>query len=98
MVATRDSRSRKYSDTNILINTGSTCSVFKNEHMLINIVKSRTIIPAIPNSGHQDSDHVGLFSGFFEVYFNPESLFNILLMRGRVIMDQSCYRIECYVL
>ena len=92
MAATRASRSKKYSDNDILIDTGSTCSVFKNEHMLMNIVRSKYIMRAMTNGGHQDSHHVGLFPGFFEVYYNEKSLLYILSMRDvrkhfRVTMD-----------
>ena len=55
MTATRASRSDKYSDTDILIDTGSTCSVFKNAKMLINIMRSKVIMRAVTNGGHQDS-------------------------------------------
>lgn len=37
MAATTASRSEKYSDTDILINTESAYSVFRNENMLVNI-------------------------------------------------------------
>ena len=92
MAVTRVSRSEKYADTDILIDTGSTCSVFRNNNILINIMRSGTIMRAVTNGGHQDSDHTGLFPGFFEVWLNKESLLNILSMRDvrkhfRMVMD-----------
>ena len=84
--------SGKYSDTYILLDNGSTCLVIKNEDIVIDIVKSETIMRAITNGGHQDSDHKGILPGFFKVWINKRSLLNILAMGGvrknfRVTMD-----------
>ena len=92
MVTTRTSWPKKYSDNNILLDTGSTCSVFKNANMLINIVRRKYRMRAMTNGGHQDSHCVGLFPGFFEIYYNHKSLLNILSTRDvrkhfRVTMD-----------
>ena len=49
MAATRASRSKKYSDTDILLDNGSKFSVFKNDHMFTNTVRSRHIMRAMTN-------------------------------------------------
>ena len=59
--------SGKYSDTDILLDTGSTMSVFKNKKMLLNVRKSRRVLRAYSNSGFQDSNTVGDFPGIFTV-------------------------------
>ena len=70
--------SGNYKDTYILLDTGSTASVFNNPRMLINIRGSKNTMRAYSNGGHQDTDKVGYFSGMFQVWFNPKSLLNIL--------------------
>jgi hypothetical protein len=65
-------------NNSILLDTGSTCSVFKNSEMLINIRKSATTLRAYTNGGHQDSKEVADLPGFFEVWYNPQSMVNIL--------------------
>jgi hypothetical protein len=62
----------------ILLDSKSTISVFKNEPMLTNIRHSGRIIRAITNGGHQDSDTVGDFPNLGEVWFNRNSIANIL--------------------
>ena len=69
--------SKEYSGS-ILIDSGSTCSVFCDKRFLQNIRDSSTILHATTNGGSQDSTQRGSFPGFFDVWFNPESLVNIL--------------------
>ena len=57
----------RYSDTDILIDTGSTCSVVMNEKMLLNISESEKTLRAYTNGGHQDSNQEGDFPGFSKV-------------------------------
>ena len=68
----------RYKDTAILIDTGSTCSVFHNKNMLSNVRKSRNKLHGYTNGGHQDSTLVGDLPGFFQVWYNPSSMLNIL--------------------
>lgn len=65
-------------DNSILIDTGSTCSVFKNDKMLMNIRKSPKTLRAFTNGGHQDSTQVADLPGFFQVWYNRNSMVNIL--------------------
>ena len=65
-------------DHSILIDTGSTCSVFRNSDMLTDIKKSDTTMRAYSNGGFQDSNMTGVFADVFEVWYNPKSLLNIL--------------------
>ncbi len=53
-----------YSGRDILLDTGSTCSVFNNSKMVINIEKNETKMRAYTNGGYQDSSMKGLFPGF----------------------------------
>ena len=68
----------KYNNTNILLKTGSTLSVFKNPDMLLNIRSSGRTLKAYTNDGRQDSTQVADLPGFFTVWFNPPSMINIL--------------------
>ena len=68
----------KYKDTDILIDTGSTFSVFKTPHMLLNIKESKGKMKAYTNGGRQDSTLVGELLGFFRVWYNPKSMIKIL--------------------
>ena len=78
----------------ILLDTGSNCSVFNNKKYLINIRKSANKLRAFTNGGHQDSDMVGGLPHFFDVWYNPDSLMNILSFsevakKYRITMDSS---------
>ena len=60
--------------------------------MLINVKKSKKILRAYTNGGHQDSNQEGDFPGFFKVWFNLKSRVNILSFkdvrkRFRVTVD-----------
>ena len=81
MNGVNDTKDRKYNESNILIDTGSTLSVFNNSKMLINIRRSRTRMRAYTNDGYQDSVYKGDFPGFFTVWYNPASMMNILAWR-----------------
>jgi len=62
----------------ILLDTGSNCSVFNNAEFLTNIRKSERTLRAFTNGGSQDSTHIGHLNHFFDVWFNPNSMMNIL--------------------
>jgi Zinc knuckle len=62
----------------ILLDSQSTISVFKNDAFLTNIRDSGHTLRAITNGGHQDSNHVGDFPNLGEVWFNRDSIANIL--------------------
>lgn len=62
--------------------------------MLVNIGKGKKSINGISNGGVMVTDQEGDFPGFFTVYYNPESLMNILALsntrkRFRITMDTS---------
>jgi hypothetical protein len=61
-----------------LLDSQSTISVFKNASMLTNIRNSGRVLRAITNGGHQDSIMVGDFPNLGEVWFNRNSIANIL--------------------
>ena len=90
----------RYSDTDVLLDTGSTVSVIKNRKMLINAKNSEKTLRAFTNGGHQDSTMDGDFPGFFKVWFNPESRLNILSFkdvrqRFRVTVDTAVESAMC---
>ena len=64
--------------TSILIDTGSTISVFKNKELLKNVTKSDSSLRAHTNGGFQDSVFQGYLPGFFKVWYNPHCMVNIL--------------------
>ena len=81
-----------YPDTAVLIDSGSTCSVFKNKSMLKNVREHTHMLRAYTNGGHQDSIEVGDLPNFFQVWYNPKSMLNILALadvisKFRVTMD-----------
>ena len=65
-------------ETSILLDTGSTVSVFKNRDLLKNVKTSENTLCAYTNGGHQDSSLQGDLPGFFRVWYNPSSMVNIL--------------------
>jgi hypothetical protein len=78
----------------ILLDSQSTISVFNNAALLSNIRATSQPIRAITNGGHQDSHLVGDFPNLGPVYFNPDSIANILSLAAvakvcRVTMDSS---------
>ena len=88
--------------TDILLDTGSTCSVFSNDKMLINIRKAKKKLVAKTNGGPHISDMEGELPGFFTVWFNPKSMINILSFadvrkRFRITIDtneESCFLVH----
>jgi hypothetical protein len=62
----------------ILLDSQSTISVFNNPDMLRNIRPSEEVIRVITNGGYQDSRLVGDFPNLGKVWFNPNSIANIL--------------------
>ena len=75
------SKRQSYKDTDILLDTGSTFSVFKNQEMVLNIRSSYHVLKAYTNGGRQDSKQVADLPGFFTVWYNPKSMINILSWR-----------------
>jgi len=78
----------------ILLDTQSTVSVFNNKQYVTNIRESKEVLRAITNGGHQDSYQVGEFPNLGTVWYNPNSIANILSMKEvrkvcRVTMDTS---------
>jgi hypothetical protein len=76
----------------ILLDSQSTISVFKNKRLLKNIRQSANVMRAITNGGHQDSNMIGDFPNLGPVWYNPNSLANILSLAHvvtvcRVTMD-----------
>ena len=67
-----------YSSTDILLDSGSSCSVFNNNKILKNIVDNNTTLRYYTNGGHQDLHKRGHVPGFFYVWYNPMSMLNIL--------------------
>ena len=78
----------------ILLDSQSTISVFNNKSMLTNLRPSGHVIRAITNGGFQDSDTLGDFPQLGTVWYNQESIANILSLSAvrklcRVTMDTS---------
>jgi hypothetical protein len=78
----------------ILLDSQSTISVFKNPAMLTNIRNSGRVLRANTNGGFQDSTQVGDFPNLGEVWYNPDSIANILSLADvcrvrRVTMDSA---------
>ena len=67
-----------YKNADILINTGSTFSLFKNPKMLLNIRKSSKPLKVFTNGRKQVSEYTSDLPGFFPVWFNPKSILKIL--------------------
>ena len=76
----------------ILLDSQSTVSVFKNKRLLHDIRDSPTTLRVHTNGGTQLSHQIGTVKNFGDVWFNPESLANILSMSEvskicRITMD-----------
>ena len=76
----------------ILIDTGSNCSVFNNIEMLEGVRRSKHKLKAFTNGGSQELEYRGFLPGFFEVWYNPESMIDILSFdevsrKFRITMD-----------
>jgi hypothetical protein len=90
----RDTRSNIIPDTWILLDSQSTVSVFKNRLLLSNIRTSRTTLRVHTNGGTQLSRKIGTVNNFGDVWYNEDSLANILSMAAvrkvcRITMDTS---------
>lgn len=62
----------------ILLDSQSTISVFKNKDMLRDVRRSPHTLRAITNGGHQDSNMIGDFPNLGPVWYNKQSIANIL--------------------
>jgi hypothetical protein len=81
-------------DTWILLDSQSTVSVFKNRSLLSNIRASCRTLRVHTNGGTQLSTQLGTVTNFGDVWFNTDSLANILSMAAvrkvcRITMDTS---------
>jgi hypothetical protein len=81
-------------NTWILLNSQSTVSVFKNRKLLSNIRQSPMTLRVHINGGTQTSTEIGTVKNFGDVWFNTNSLANILSMANvrkvcRITMDTS---------
>ena len=79
-------------DTWILLDSQSTVSVFKNSRYLSNIRASDLTLRVHTNGGTQLSTHIGTVANFGDVWYNKNSLANILSMAAvrkvcRITMD-----------
>ena len=70
-----------YHVTDILIDTGSTMSIFNNPIMLLNIRKSKKTMRAYSSGGHQDSNQVGDFPGLFTVWYKTFYIEHTVIQR-----------------
>lgn len=66
----------------ILLDSQSTVSVFNNRNMLKNVRPSPHVLRAVTNGGFQDSNMIGEFPNLGDVWFNQESIANILFPVG----------------
>ena len=83
-----------YLCSDILLDSGSSCSVFNNDEILENTVDSETTLICYTNDRHQDSYKMGYFPGFFYEWYNPMSMLNILSFtevrkKFRITMDTN---------
>lgn len=62
----------------VLLDSQSTISVFRNCDMLRSIRPSGCVLRAVTNEGFQYSNLVGDFLNLGKVWFNPDSITNIL--------------------
>ena len=76
-------RTTKLHTDSVLIDTGSTCPGFNYKKMLINVKKSNQTLRAFTNRGNQDSNLVGNLPGFFQIWFNPKLMINVLASNVR---------------
>lgn len=78
----------------ILQDSQSTVSVIKNAKMLTNIWSSPVVLRALTKGGYQDSAMVGDFPNLRQVWYNSQSIANLLSLAKvrkvcRVTMDTS---------
>ena len=67
----------------VLLDSQSTVSVFMNPKYLTNIRKSSSTVVVHTNGGTQTSTLIGDVTNFGPVWYNPESLANILSLAAR---------------
>ena len=72
------SQGTSYNEGDILLDTGSTVSVFKDSKMLTDIHETKQTMRALTNGGYQDSTKKGILPGFFPVWYNQDSRIHIL--------------------
>jgi hypothetical protein len=78
----------------ILLDSQSNISVFNNPNMITNIHTSTEVMCACTNGGRQCSTQIGDFRNLGNVWYNPESIANILSLSDvrkvcRVTMDTN---------
>ena len=66
-----------HDDMSILIDTRSTLSVMKTPKMVVNIRKSEKVMKAEANDGTPESRLNAFLLGFFELWLDKKSEFNI---------------------
>ena len=66
----------------ILLDSQSTINIFNNPRLFSSIrnFKEHKVVRCYCNGGYQDIHKIGIFSGIGEVYFNPKSLANLILL------------------
>jgi hypothetical protein len=65
----------------LVLDTQSTVNLFNNRHLLSNISKtSGPPLRCYCNGGYQDSTLIGTLDGYGDIWYNPNSLANILSM------------------
>ena len=89
-----DTDCRDHDNLSILIDTGSNCSVFNYKKILLDIYKSPYTLRAYTNDRYQESTEQGTLPGFFDVWYNKDSMMNILAFSGvckkfRVTVDTA---------
>ena len=88
----QDTRLSHIPSTWVLLDSCSTVSVFKTRKYVTNIRKGDRILKALTNGGHQSSTDIADTQNFGHVWFNEDSLANILSLaevskHARVTMD-----------
>ena len=81
-------------NTWVLLDSQSTMSVFNNPRYLTNIRRSTSMMTVITNGGFQSSTQIGEIANFGTVWYNPDSIANILSLAEvrkvcRVTMDTA---------
>ena len=89
-----NNKDHNYLSSDILLDSGSSCSVFNNNQLLENIKDSDTTLRYYTNGEHQNSHKKGYFAGFFYVWYNTMSMLNILSFaevrkKFRITMDTN---------
>ena len=93
MMNQSENKNNETDKNSILIDTGSTFSCINNHKLLTDIKKCKPI-NGISNGGTMVTGYQGELPGFFAVYYNPESLLNILSFaevrkKYRITMDTA---------